>query len=134
MDCMALLESFSFDGIDPTIEGSSMPDAQRPAGDNDSTTDDFVQSSAVDRTAGHGDGEMAHLKIEITAYDKQREDLETKYLGQWVVFHDRQLHDVYDSFEEAITSAAQAYGRGPYLIRQVGANSPVILALRTKPL
>jgi hypothetical protein len=66
------------------------------------------------------------LELEIEAYAAMRERLEAKHTGKWVVLKDRKLIDLYDSFELAAQNAVQRFGRGPYLIRQVGAQ-PVVL-------
>src|SRR5207237_8787892 len=63
---------------------------------------------------------MANLSEEIAAYESVRPDLEARYLGRWVLFHDRQLVDTYDCFDNAADHAVRRFGRGPYLIRQVG--------------
>jgi len=64
---------------------------------------------------------MADLRDEIAAYDAMRADLEAKSLGRWVLVHDRELIGTYDSFDAAAKEAVHKFGRGPYLIRQVGA-------------
>ncbi len=69
---------------------------------------------------------MADLTKEIEAYEQMREELETSYMGKWVVIHDQQRTGIYDSFEAAARDAVQRFGAGPYLIRQVGA-PPVVL-------
>jgi hypothetical protein len=66
------------------------------------------------------------LESEIQAYNAMREDLEAKHTGKWVMFKNRELIGIYDSFDVAAQNAVRLYGRGPYLIRQVGA-PPVIL-------
>jgi len=66
---------------------------------------------------------MANLTDEIHAYEAARSDLESKYLGRWVLMHDQQLIGAYDCFENAADNAVRRFGRGPYLIRQVGAQS-----------
>jgi hypothetical protein len=66
---------------------------------------------------------MANLTDEINAYEAARSDLESKYLGRWVLMHERKLVDTYDCFENAADQAVRRFGRGPYLIRQVGAQS-----------
>ena len=63
----------------------------------------------------------AGLKKEIAAYEKMRDDLEIEHLGKWVVVYDRKLVGTYGSFEEAAEDVVPRFGRGPYLIRQVGA-------------
>ena len=64
---------------------------------------------------------MADLTEEIAAYESMRSDLESKYMGKWALIHDRQLIAAYDSFEAAAENAVKKFGRGPYLIRQIGA-------------
>ncbi len=65
---------------------------------------------------------MALLSEEIAAYENMRDLLETDYFGKWVVLHDRQLIGTYEKFEDAAAEAVRQFGRGPYLIRQVGAS------------
>ncbi|HET7441016.1 MAG TPA: hypothetical protein VFJ47_06925 [Terriglobales bacterium] len=64
---------------------------------------------------------MADLDSELAAYEKMRPDLEAHKMGRWVLVHDGQLVGDYDSFEIAAKEAVSKFGRGPYLIRQVGA-------------
>ena len=64
---------------------------------------------------------MSTLKREIAAYEKMRSDLETEHLGEWVLVHDEKLVGTYKSFEAAADVAVQHFGRGPYLIREIGA-------------
>ena len=58
---------------------------------------------------------------EIPAYDRMRADLEANHMGRWVVVRNAERVGIYDTFEDAAASAVQRFGRGPYLIRQVGA-------------
>lgn len=64
---------------------------------------------------------MADLQEEISAYDAMRAALETKFLGKWALVHDRTLIGTYETFEAVAEDAVQRFGRGPYLIRQIGA-------------
>lgn len=66
------------------------------------------------------------LLDEIAAYDRMRARLETEHNGQWVVIHHGELEGAFGTFEEAADSAVQRFGRGPYLIREVGVG-PVTL-------
>jgi hypothetical protein len=70
--------------------------------------------------------EMADLEKEIAAFETRRADLEKRAVGKWVVFHDQDLTGIFDSFELAAQEAVRRFGRGPYLIRQVG-EPPVTL-------
>lgn len=69
---------------------------------------------------------MADIDTEITAYEAMRENLETEHMGKWVLVRHETLIGVYDSFDAAAEDAVRQFGRGPYLIRQVGA-PPVTL-------
>ena len=73
---------------------------------------------------------MTTLSSQISAYEAMRDVLESDYFGRWVVFHGGELVDTYESFEEAAEEAVRRFGRGPYLIRQVGA-PPVSLRAPT---
>jgi hypothetical protein len=64
---------------------------------------------------------MAEINLEISAYNDMRDDLETQLMGKWVLIHDRELIANYDSFDSAAQDAVLRFGRGPYLIRKVGA-------------
>lgn len=77
---------------------------------------------------------MAALSKEIATYKRMRPILETDHFGKWVLVHDEVLVDAFDSFETATETAIEQFGRGPYLIRQVGApplRLPASLLYRT---
>ena len=78
---------------------------------------------------------MSTLKDEISTYEGMRDDLETQHFGEWVVIHDGEFVGSYDSFESAADDAVRRFGRGPYLIRQVGAPPVTLTAsiFRTSP-
>jgi hypothetical protein len=69
---------------------------------------------------------MSELKDDIVIYEAMRSELETSKLGKWVLIHNKELTGTFDTFEDAARVAVQRFGRGPYLIRQIGA-SPVSL-------
>jgi hypothetical protein len=71
---------------------------------------------------------MADLDREIAAYDKMRPELEHKYRRRWVLIHDEALIAVYDTSAAAAQDATRRFGRGPYLIREVGAERPILPA------
>lgn len=64
---------------------------------------------------------VATLDRDIEAYEKARADLEARYNGKWVLFYDEHLVGAFESFDLAAQEAVRRFGRGPYLIRQVGA-------------
>ncbi len=64
---------------------------------------------------------VATLDRDIEAYEKAQADLEARYNGKWVLFYDAKFVDAFESFELVAQEAVRRFGRGPYLIRQVGA-------------
>lgn len=71
---------------------------------------------------------MAELSEDIAAFEKKRADLESESLGKWVVFRQGQLVGIFGTFDDAAKDAVHRFGRGPYLIRQVGAGSVTLPA------
>jgi len=69
---------------------------------------------------------MIELDREIAAYETMRADLENRHMGEWALVFNEKLIGIYPSFDEAAQVAVREFGRGPYLIRQVGA-SPIIM-------
>lgn len=61
------------------------------------------------------------INEEIAAYGTMRQDLEANHMGKWVLIHNREVILFSPSFEEAAKTAVERFGRGPYLIRQIGA-------------
>ncbi len=68
------------------------------------------------------------LEKEIAAYDAKREELERHYKGKFVIFHGEDFVGAFDTFNAAAAEAVRLFGRGPYLIRQVGVATPPISA------
>jgi hypothetical protein len=66
------------------------------------------------------------LDTELSTYEAMKQELESHSMGKWVVLYDQKLIAVHESFEDAAEDAVKRFGRGPYLIRQVGA-PPVTL-------
>ena len=64
---------------------------------------------------------MSILSEEIAAYEAMKSDLEMSHLGQWAVVHARKLVGTFVDFQAAAQEAVRQFGRGPYLIRQIGA-------------
>ncbi len=77
---------------------------------------------------------MAELSMEIAAYARLKDRLETDHVGKWVVIHDETVAGTFDEFSEAAEFAVREFGRGPYLIRQVGvAPAPLSASLLYQP-
>ena len=64
---------------------------------------------------------MADLQFEIDAYQRMEAELKAQHHGRWVLLHDGALIDSFETFEAAAADAVRRFGRGPFLIRQVGA-------------
>ena len=64
---------------------------------------------------------MAEIDKDIAVFKKMQTELEAHHKGKWVVIRSGELINVFDSFEVAASEAVARFGRGPYLIRQVGA-------------
>ena len=64
---------------------------------------------------------MANVKRNIAAFEAMELDLVAEHPGDWVLVHDEQLIGTYPTFDEAAREAVSRFGRGPYLIRQIGA-------------
>ena len=69
---------------------------------------------------------MSPIEDDIEAFKEMRAKLEAEHMGRWVLIYQRNLVRVYDSFDEALQDAGQQFGKGPYLIRRVGA-PPMVL-------
>ncbi len=75
---------------------------------------------------------MASMADEIAAFEASKARLESQYLGKWVLFHDRALVGLFQSFDAAADVAVAKFNSGPFLIRQLGAAAiplPVSLAV-----
>jgi hypothetical protein len=73
------------------------------------------------------------LETEIRAYDARREELERLHRGKYVVFHGEDFVGAFDDFNAAAAEAVRLFGRGPYLIREVGvAVAPISASLAAK--
>ena len=68
------------------------------------------------------------LTDNIKTYETMRETLECDHFGQWVVLHSKEVAGFYPDFEEAAAQAIEQFGRGPYLIRQIGVLPPPLPA------
>jgi hypothetical protein len=73
-------------------------------------------------------GDRRPLDTEIAAYQKQAAKLEASHRGKWAVFKGKKLVAIHETFDAAATDAVNQFGRGPFLIRQIGAPPIVIPA------
>ena len=63
---------------------------------------------------------MLELSRQIAAYKRMQPDLEMDHFGKWALFYDEVFVGTYDTEHEAVGTAIEKFGRGPYLIRQIG--------------
>ncbi len=68
------------------------------------------------------------LVVEIQAFEKKQAELEKLYAGKFVVFKGSDFIGAWDTLNAAGAEAVARFGRGPYLIRQVGAPPPTLPA------
>jgi len=68
------------------------------------------------------------LAAEIRAFEAMRPLLEKNYLGKFVVIRGGALVGAWDTLDAAAREAVLRFGRGPYLIRQVGAPPSIVPA------
>jgi hypothetical protein len=69
---------------------------------------------------------MADIVKDIEFYDSIKSNLEATHLSKWVLIHNQKFINTYENFDKAVEDAVKLFGRGPYLIRQIGA-PPVVL-------
>lgn len=70
---------------------------------------------------------MKTLEREIQAYAKLRDKLEAESWGQWAVVYGDELVGVYELMEDAAQAAVERFGRGPFLLREIGVDDSVPL-------
>jgi hypothetical protein len=68
------------------------------------------------------------LEIEIRTYEHRLAELQKIYPGKFVVFKGEELIGAWDTLNAAAAEAVARFGRGPYLIRQVGVRPPTLPA------
>lgn len=63
---------------------------------------------------------MNDIDKEILAFEASKDDLLKHHPFKFVIFFDGKLQGSFDSFDAAAKDAISRFGRGPFLIRQVG--------------
>lgn len=61
------------------------------------------------------------LEENIAAYESKSAELEAHHKGKFALIYDGEFIDSFDNFHNAAIQAVERFGKGPYLIRQVGA-------------
>jgi len=67
------------------------------------------------------------LEQEIARYGQLGADAQ-RYKGKWVLISGDTVAGFFESFASAAIEATRKYGRGPYLIREVGVEDVVLPA------
>ena len=75
------------------------------------------------------------LKMNIDAFEAQREVLEKHYMGKHALFHGGEFAGAFDTFHNAAEDAVRRFGNDTYLIRQVGVPNemPIPASLAYRP-
>ena len=68
------------------------------------------------------------LSREFALYRRHQVEFDAEHHWEWVVIHGEEVVGFYDDFQIAAQIAVERYGRGPYLIRQIGVPKPTLPA------
>lgn len=60
------------------------------------------------------------LEKNLEAFRREMSEMERHHMDKWVIFHEGRFVDAFDTLDNAAHEAVKRYGRGPYLIKQVG--------------
>ena len=71
---------------------------------------------------------MPDLEKDLKAYQTKKAELEAHHKGKWVVIYGGEVAGVYDQFQAAASEAVSRFGRGPYLVREIGAPDIILPA------
>ena len=75
------------------------------------------------------------LSVETEVYNNLRDSLEREHRLEWIVIYKTEVVGFYEDFQLAAVAAIEKHGRGPYLIKQIGApEMPLNLSLFNKPM
>ena len=67
---------------------------------------------------------MDDLAQEYAVYESQREELEAAHTGEYVLIKGNEVVGTYNSLDDALRVAVKRFGRGPYLIEEIGLPVP----------
>ena len=67
---------------------------------------------------------MDDLAREYAVYESQREELEAACTGKFVLIKGEEVVGTYDTLDDALRVAVKRFGRGPYLIEEIGLPMP----------
>lgn len=63
---------------------------------------------------------MDDLAQEYAVYESMREELEAAHKGKFVLIKHVEVVGTYDTLDDALRVAVKRFGRGPYLIEEIG--------------
>lgn len=67
-----------------------------------------------------------NIQDEIKAFERMLPQLENEYRGRWVLIYGGKLIEAFDDFDSAADDAVRRFGRGPFLIREIGGQPDVL--------
>ncbi len=67
---------------------------------------------------------MDDLAREYAVFESKREELEATFPGKFVLVKGEEVIGTYESLDDALRVAVKRFGRGPYLIEEIGLPVP----------
>ena len=64
---------------------------------------------------------MERLERENATYERLRPSLEAEHHSEWALIRGETYFGAFPTFDDALREAARRFGRGPFLIREIGA-------------
>ena len=64
---------------------------------------------------------MERLERENATYERLRNTLEAEHRSEWALIRGETYVGAFPTFEDALREAGRRFGRGPFLIREIGA-------------
>lgn len=78
---------------------------------------------------------MDELTQEYAVYEAKREELEAAHTGKYVLIKGDEVIGIFDTLDDALRVAVKRFGRGPYLIEEIGLPMPeTVLPISYGPL
>ena len=63
--------------------------------------------------------DMTELKKNVEAYENQKDDLISKYLGKIALFSNGELIDTYNDFQDAVKIGTDRFGAGKFSVKEI---------------
>ena len=67
---------------------------------------------------------MDELTQEYAVYETKREELEAAHFGKYVLIKRDEIVGTFETLDDALRVAVKRFGRGPYLIEEIGLPVP----------